>query len=86
VNEEYIRSMIDLAELNGRPLNPPHGCYIISDVSDIVIAGAKADFGWGKAVYVCPASSPVPNLSYLMRPSKKDCEGIKVLFVCRGRL
>eukprot|EP00253_Pinus_taeda_P010517 PITA_10517 len=78
VDEEYVRSTVDLAELNGRPLSPPRGCYIISDVSDLVVVGANADFGWGKAVYVSPASSPVPNLSSLMRASKDDCEGIRV--------
>nr|ABK24347.1 unknown [Picea sitchensis] len=78
VNEEYMRSTVDLADLSGRPLSPAYGCYIISDVSDIVLLGAKVDFGWGKAAYACPASSPLPNFSYLMRPSKTDVEGIRV--------
>lgn len=74
-----MRSTVDLAELNGRPLSPLRGCFIISDVSDVVLIGAKADFGpWGKAVYVCPASPPLPNFSYLMRPSMKDSQGITV--------
>lgn len=67
VNEEYIRSMIDLAELNGSPLNASDGSFIISDVSNIGDAMGKVDFGWGKAVYVCPVFPPMPNFSFLTR-------------------
>jgi hypothetical protein len=78
VKEEYMRSMIDLAELNGRPLNPSDGSFIVSDVSKVLATIAETDFGWGKAVYACPVYPAMPHFTYLAPASKKDTKGIVV--------
>jgi hypothetical protein len=52
VNDEYIRSVIDLMELKGRP-----HCTVVDTiiVSDITKMGFRdVDFGWGRAVYAVP--------------------------------
>jgi hypothetical protein len=78
VKEEYMRSMIDLAELNGRPLNPSDGSFIVSDVSKVMAVMGESDFGWGKAVYACPVYPAMPHFTYLAPASKKDSQGIVV--------
>lgn len=78
VDEEYIRSVIDLAELNGRPHNASDGSFIISDISNLSVAIGEADFGWGKPVNACPVFTPMPNFSYFLRPSLRDTEGFVV--------
>lgn len=77
VNEEYVRSVIDLAELNGCPNNRYHD-FLISDVSKIMLHLAEVDFGWGKAAYVCPVYPPRLNISYLIRPHVNAFEGFVV--------
>ena len=56
-----MRSMIDLAELNGRPHNQSDGSFIISDVSNLAEAVMEADFGWGKAMYAYPVFNQCPT-------------------------
>lgn len=78
VNDEYMRCMIDLAQLNGRPLSPSDGSFIVSDVSKVMLDIAESDFGWGKAVYACPVYPAMPHFTYLAPASKRDSKGIVV--------
>eukprot|EP00253_Pinus_taeda_P014028 PITA_14028 len=78
VRQEYLRCMIDLAELKGRPLSPSDGSFIVSDVSKVAQAVAESDFGWGKAVYACPVYPAMPHFAYLAPASMKDTEAIVV--------
>eukprot|EP00253_Pinus_taeda_P035476 PITA_35476 len=78
VTEEYLRSFIDLAELNGRPHDKSVGVYCISDVSKIMVDLKEVDFGWGKAAYASPVYPPELNVSFLIRPSVNAFEGFLV--------
>lgn len=78
VKEEYVRSFIDLAELNGCPHGKSYGVYGISDVSRIMVDLKDVDFGWGKAAYACPVYPQAINVPYLIRPSVNPFEGFLV--------
>lgn len=78
VKEEYVRSFIDLAELNGCPHGKSYGVYGISDVSRIMVDLKDVDFGWGKAAYAFPVYPQAINVPYLIRPSVNPFEGFLV--------
>lgn len=78
VKEEYVRSFIDLAELNGCPHGKSYGVYGISDVSKIMVDCKEVDFGWGKAAYASPVYPGAINVPYLIRPSVNAGEGFLV--------
>ncbi|GLJ15162.1 hypothetical protein SUGI_0247960 [Cryptomeria japonica] len=49
VNNEYIRSTIDMMEVKGHPHFTTVGSFIVSDLTKLRLR--DVDFGWGKAVY-----------------------------------
>eukprot|EP00253_Pinus_taeda_P030500 PITA_30500 len=57
VNGEYMRSVIDLMELRGRPLLTLVGTYAVSDCTKIGFG--DVDLGWGRAAYGGPAQGGV---------------------------
>eukprot|EP00253_Pinus_taeda_P019756 PITA_19756 len=81
VNDEYIRSAIDLMELKGRPHCTVVGSFFVSDVTKIDFR--NVDFGWGRAAYGGPAGGGVGAVSGLGNPlishrNKSGVEGIVV--------
>lgn len=55
VTEEYIKSMVDLIVIKGRPHFVATGWpYVVSDLTKIGFG--EVDFGWGKAIYGGPAT------------------------------
>ena len=75
VTEEYLRSVIDLMMIKGRPHFYGVGSYVVSNVTR---AGfGEVDFGWGKPFYGGPAKGEVgaiPGVSGFYIPSK-NCKG-----------
>eukprot|EP00253_Pinus_taeda_P033504 PITA_33504 len=63
VNDEYMRSVIDLMELRGRPLFTVVGTYVVSDCTKIGFE--DVDFGWGRPAYGGPAESGVGTVAGL---------------------
>eukprot|EP00253_Pinus_taeda_P017036 PITA_17036 len=57
VNDEYMRSVIDLMELKGRPLFTVVGSYLISDCTKIGFQDVNS--GWGTPAYGGPAEGGV---------------------------
>lgn len=50
VTDEYLRSMIDLMMIKGRPHIYGVGSYVVTSVTHVGFG--KVDFGWGKLVFV----------------------------------
>ncbi|XP_074285297.1 benzyl alcohol O-benzoyltransferase-like isoform X1 [Silene latifolia] len=78
INEEYMRSTMDLMVTKDRP----HYCvYRTYDVSDLRHLGfTEVDFGWGKPVFGGPASyGSIPNASFFI--SYKNREGESMIMV-----
>lgn len=81
VNDEYMRSVIDLMELKGRPLFTVVGSYVISDCTKIGFQ--DVDFGWGRPAYGGPAEGgvgAVPGLSSFLIPYQTR-QGVKGIVV-----
>eukprot|EP00253_Pinus_taeda_P008426 PITA_08426 len=81
VNDEYIRSAIDLMEQKGRPHCTVVGSFFVSDSTKIGFR--NVDFGWGRAAYGGPARGgvgAVPGLiSFLIsHRNESGVEGIVV--------
>eukprot|EP00253_Pinus_taeda_P033593 PITA_33593 len=81
VDDEYVRSVIDLMELKGRPHCTVVGSFFVSDVTKIGFR--NVDFGWGRAAYGSLARGgvgAVPGLvSFLISyRNKSGVEGIVV--------
>ena len=74
IDEEYVRSAIDLMEVKGRPHFALGGSYIITDLSKVEYG--KADFGWGEAVYAGFTSGVAPGVSNFSVPLVKDFQGV----------
>lgn len=74
IDDKYLRSAIDMMEVKGRPHFAVSGSYVITDLSKVEYA--KADFGWGKAVYGGFPSVLAPELSNFSVPLMKDFQGI----------
>lgn len=74
VDEEYMRSVIDLMEVKGRPRLAMRDSYILTDLSRV--GYDKADFGWGKAVYAGLTSGAMPGFSHFSVPLIKGFHGI----------
>jgi len=74
IDEEYVRSAIDMMEVKGRPHFAVGGSYIITDLSKVEYT--KADFGWGEAVYGGFTSGVAPGVSNFSVPLMKDFHGV----------
>ncbi|XP_014520417.1 methanol O-anthraniloyltransferase [Vigna radiata var. radiata] len=64
MSEEYVRSMVDLMVLKGRPMYRTHGSFFVGDMTRVGFD--EVDFGWGKPVYGGPVGA-IPLSSYLAR-------------------
>ncbi|XP_021724395.1 benzyl alcohol O-benzoyltransferase-like [Chenopodium quinoa] len=65
VNEEYMRSIMNLMVTNDRPEFTVRQTYVVSDLRHLGFA--DVDFGWGKPVYGGPASNgSVPDASFFI--------------------
>lgn len=82
VNEEYVRSVIDLMELKGSPhMITVAGAFFATDVSKMGFR--DVDFGWGKAVYGGVAGSGLEAVAgrsclFSAHRNTKGLEGIVV--------
>ncbi|CAN1246295.1 Benzyl alcohol O-benzoyltransferase [Linum grandiflorum] len=80
VNEEYVKSIVDLMVLEGRPkvsmVKWP--TFVLSDVTR---AGFReVDFGWGEAVYGGPMGADVTGVTnFCMSGMNKEGENVVVL-------
>ncbi|KAJ9559247.1 hypothetical protein OSB04_013861 [Centaurea solstitialis] len=64
VNAEYMKSLVDLMVIKGRPHFAVVGTYVVSDVTR---AGFdEVDLGWGKAAYGGPAKGGVGDIPTLI--------------------
>lgn len=81
VNEEHMRSVIDLMELKGRPVFTVIGSYAVSDCTEIGFQ--DVDFGWGRPAYGGPAEAgvgAVPGLTSFFIPYQNR-NGVKGIVV-----
>ncbi|KAD3337449.1 hypothetical protein E3N88_32969 [Mikania micrantha] len=67
VTEEYMRSLVDITVIKGRPLCTVVRSYYVSDVT--CVAFDVVDFGWGKPAYGGPAEGGISFMSFYV-PSK----------------
>ncbi|XP_021766265.1 benzyl alcohol O-benzoyltransferase-like [Chenopodium quinoa] len=73
VNEEYMRSIMDLMVTKDRPEFTVHQSYVVSDLRHLGFA--DVDFGWGKPVFGGPASNgSVPDASFFISFKNKKGE------------
>ncbi|XP_021766403.1 benzyl alcohol O-benzoyltransferase-like [Chenopodium quinoa] len=73
VNEEYMRSIMDLMVTKNRPHFTVHQTYVVSDLRHLGFA--DVDFGWGKPIYGGPASNgSVPDASFFISFKNKKGE------------
>ena len=70
VTEEYMRSVIDLMIIKGRPHFYVVGSYLVSDVTRAKFG--EVDFGWGKPFYGGPAGEAITGVSSFFIPSKNS--------------
>ena len=81
ITEEYLRSVIDLMMIKGRPHFCGVGSYVVSNVTR---AGfGEVDFGWGKPFYGRPAKGEVGAIAgvsgfYIPSKNGKGENGIVV--------
>ena len=81
VNDEYMRSVIDLMELKGRLQCTVVGSFFVSDLTKIGFR--DVDFGWGRPAYGGPAEGGVgvvPGLSSFFMPYQNR-SGVKGIVV-----
>ncbi|XP_057966521.1 methanol O-anthraniloyltransferase-like [Malania oleifera] len=55
VSEEYVRSVVDLMVMKGRPMYTMESMYMISDTRFLGLE--EVDLGWGKPIYSGPAKA-----------------------------
>ncbi|KNA04426.1 hypothetical protein SOVF_199920 [Spinacia oleracea] len=78
VNEEYMRSIMDLMVTKDRPHFSVHQSYVVSDLRHLGFA--DVDFGWGKPVFGGPGSNgSVPDASFFI--SFKNIKGETMIMV-----
>ncbi|KNA04425.1 hypothetical protein SOVF_199910 [Spinacia oleracea] len=78
VNEEYMRSIMDLMVTKDRPHFTVQQTYVVSDLRHLGFA--DVDFGWGKPVFGGPASNgSVPDASFFI--SFKNIKGDTMVMV-----
>lgn len=64
MNEEYVRSVVDLMVLKGRPMHRKGWNFFVGDLTRVGFE--RVDFGWGKPIYGGPVRA-IPFISYLAR-------------------
>ncbi|XP_021766406.1 benzyl alcohol O-benzoyltransferase-like [Chenopodium quinoa] len=75
VNEEYMRSIMNLMVTNDRPEFSVRQTYVVSDLRHLGFA--DVNFGWGKPVYGGPASNgSVPDASFFITFKNKKGDNI----------
>ncbi|XP_010689158.2 benzyl alcohol O-benzoyltransferase [Beta vulgaris subsp. vulgaris] len=73
INEEYMRSIMDLMVTNDRPHFTVRQTYVVSDLRHLGFA--DVDFGWGKPVFGGPGSNgSVPDASFFISFKNKKGE------------
>ncbi|XP_004506306.1 13-hydroxylupanine O-tigloyltransferase-like [Cicer arietinum] len=81
--EEYVHSMIDLMETNGRPCFTRSGSFVVSNISKASLK--DLDFGWGKALYGGVAKAglgDIPGVSVYMHFTNSKGEQGRVVPIC----
>ncbi|GKV07651.1 hypothetical protein SLEP1_g19398 [Rubroshorea leprosula] len=86
ITEEYMKSTADLMVIRGRPRIIMDGTFLVSDVTRPRFT--DVNFGWGKAVYVGPATGggrmiPWVISFFIPMRNKKGKDGIVVPFACQ---
>lgn len=75
VNEEYMRSTMDLMVIKDRPHFTVYQTYVVSDLRHIGFA--DVDFGWGKPLFGGPASNgSIPDASFFISFKNKKEETV----------
>ncbi|XP_074265020.1 benzyl alcohol O-benzoyltransferase-like [Silene latifolia] len=75
INEEYMRSSMDLLVTKDRPHYYRNQTYALSDLRHLGFT--DFDFGWGKPVYAGPASNEaIPDASLFISYKNKDGESM----------
>ncbi|KAI4342073.1 hypothetical protein MLD38_026732 [Melastoma candidum] len=62
VNDEYVRSYVDLIQQKEAPTAFPGSHYVVSDLTKM--GETAADFGWGKPVFAIP-STILPSTNFI---------------------
>lgn len=80
INEEYMRSIMDLMVIKDRPGFNNYQSYVISDLRHLGFA--DVDFGWGRPVFAGVASIiAMPHVSFLVSFKNKKGETMIMLLV-----
>ncbi|XP_074265306.1 benzyl alcohol O-benzoyltransferase-like [Silene latifolia] len=75
INEEYMRSSMDLLVTKDRPDYYRNQTYAVSDLRHLGFT--DVDFGWGKPVFAGPASNEaIPDASLFISYKNKDGESM----------
>ncbi|KNA08791.1 hypothetical protein SOVF_159380 [Spinacia oleracea] len=73
VNDEYMRSIMDLMVIKDRPHFTIHQTYVVSDLRHLGFI--NVDFGWGKPVYGGPGSNgSIPDECFFISFNNKKGE------------
>ncbi|XP_074321647.1 benzyl alcohol O-benzoyltransferase-like [Silene latifolia] len=80
INEEYMRSSMDLLVTKDRPDYYKNQTYAVSDLRHLGFT--DVDFGWGKPVYAGPASNEaIPDASFFISYKNKEGESMTMVTI-----